>query len=108
LSGSFETLIAVASFLYVAVYLSGFSALFALRMREPERSRPFKMWGYPWTNLGVLVASAIFLVLSVVADPKDAFFTLVMVALSYPVYFFAVVRNRRVPHPVPAISPTDP
>jgi APA family basic amino acid/polyamine antiporter len=108
LSGSFETLIAVASFLYVAVYLSGFSALFALRMREPERSRPFKMWGYPWTNLGVLVASAIFLVLSVVADPKDAFFTLVMVALSYPVYFFAVVRNRRVPRPVPAISPTDP
>jgi APA family basic amino acid/polyamine antiporter len=107
LSGSFETLIAVASFLYVAVYLSGFSALFALRMREPELSRPFKMWGYPWTNLGVFVASAIFLLLSVVADPKDAFFTLVMVALSYPVYFFAVMRSRQGPHHVASINPTD-
>jgi APA family basic amino acid/polyamine antiporter len=108
LIGSFETLIAVASFLYVAVYLSGFSALFALRMREPKLSRPFKMWGYPWTNLGVLVASVIFLLLSVVADPKDAFFTLVTVALSYPVYFFAAVRGRRVRHPFRVINPTDP
>jgi basic amino acid/polyamine antiporter, APA family len=108
LIGSFERLIAVASFLYVAVYLSGFSALFALRMREPGLSRPFKMWGYPWTNLGVLVASAVFLLMSVVADPKDAFFTLMMVALSYPVYLFAVVKSRRVPHPFPVINPTDP
>lgn len=92
-SGSFETLIAIASFLFVAVYLSGFTALFVLRSREPELPRPFKMWGYPWTNLGVFLASAIFLVMTVVADPKDAFFTLVMIALSYPVYIFAVARK---------------
>jgi basic amino acid/polyamine antiporter, APA family len=94
-SGSFETLIAIASFLFVAVYLSGFAALFALRVREPELARPFKMWGYPWSNLGVFLASATFLVLTVVADPKDAFFTLVMIALSYPVYFFAVAKSKR-------------
>ena len=58
--------------------------------------------------MGVLVASAVFLLMSVVADPKDAFFTLMMVALSYPVYFFAVVKSRRVPHPFPVINPTDP
>ena len=33
LSGSFETLIAVAAILFVAVYLSGFTALFVLRIR---------------------------------------------------------------------------
>ncbi len=107
-SGSFETLVAIASFLFVAVYLSGFTALFVLRVREPELSRPFKMWGYPWTNAGVLLASATFLVLSVVADPKDAFFTLVMIALSYPVYFFAVVKNKRLPQRMTAINPMDP
>jgi basic amino acid/polyamine antiporter, APA family len=99
-SGSFETLISIASFLYVAVYLSGFAALFALRVQEPELARPFKMWGYPWSNLGVFLASATFLVLTVVADPKDAFFTLVMIALSYPVYFFAVAKGRRLPEKV--------
>ena len=95
LSGSFETLIAIASFLFVAVYLSGFAALFVLRVREPELPRPFKMWGYPWTNLAVLLASAAFLVASVVADLKDALFTLVLIALSYLIYFLAVVRNGR-------------
>lgn len=107
LSGSFETLIAIASFLFVAVYLSGFAALFVLRSREPELPRPFKMWGYPWTNLGVFLASATFLVLSVIADPKDAFFTLVMIALSYPVYFFAVAKNEHLPQQVTPINPTD-
>ena len=95
LSGSFETLIAIAAFLFVAVYLSGFAAMFVLRLREPALPRPFKMWGYPWTNLTVLLASAAFLVGSIVADLKDALFTLVLIALSYPIYFLAVGRTAR-------------
>jgi hypothetical protein len=54
----------------------------------------FKAWGYPWTNLGVLLASAAFLVATVVGDLKDALFTLILISLSYPVYFF-VARRRR-------------
>jgi basic amino acid/polyamine antiporter, APA family len=88
LSGGYERLIAVSSFLVVVLYLSGFSALFALRAGEPDLPRPFKAWGYPWTNLGVLLASAAFLVATVVGDLKDALFTLILIALSYPVYFF--------------------
>lgn len=104
LSGSFETLVAVASFLFVAVYLSGFIALFVLRVRQPHLPRPFKVWGYPWSNLGVLLASAVFLVASVIADIKDALFTLVLIALSYPIYFFAVARKGA---PVEANSPNE-
>src|SRR5579875_255031 len=92
LSGSFETLIAIASFLFVAVYLSGFAALFVLRVREPNLPRPFRMWGYPWSNLAVLLASAAFLVATVVADLKDALFTLVFVALTCPIYL--LIRNK--------------
>ena len=88
LSGGYERLIAVASFLVVVLYLSGFCALFALRIREPDLPRPFKAWGYPWTDLGVLLASAAFLVATVVGDLKDALFTLILISLSYPVYFF--------------------
>jgi hypothetical protein len=53
------------------------------------------MWGYPWTNLALLLASAAFLVASVVADLKDAAFHSVLIALSYPIYFLAVGRNGR-------------
>jgi basic amino acid/polyamine antiporter, APA family len=90
LTGSFETLIAIASFLFVAVYISGFVALFQLRAREPDLRRPFKAWGYPWTTLGVLLASVGFLIGSVISDIKHSLFTLVLIAISYPVYFLAV------------------
>jgi APA family basic amino acid/polyamine antiporter len=97
LSGGYEKLIALASFLIVALYLSGFCALFALRIRDPELPRPFKVWGYPWTTLGVLLASVAFLVATVVAALKDALFTLILIALSYPVYFFLIKKRSTLP-----------
>jgi basic amino acid/polyamine antiporter, APA family len=93
LSGSFETLIAIASFLFVAVYLSGFCSLFVLRVREPNLPRPFKLWGYPWTNLGVLLASAAFLIASVLGDRKNALIALILIALSYPIYRIAAMKK---------------
>jgi APA family basic amino acid/polyamine antiporter len=87
LSGSFETLIAIASILFATVYLSGFIALFVLRVKEPGFPRPFKAWAYPWGNLGVLLASAAFLTGAVFADLKDALFALIFVALTVPIYF---------------------
>ncbi|MFZ3263440.1 MAG: hypothetical protein WA172_05535 [Terriglobales bacterium] len=48
------------------------------------------MWGYPWTTLGVLLASAGFRIASIISDIKHSLLTLVLIAISYPVYFFAV------------------
>jgi APA family basic amino acid/polyamine antiporter len=93
LSGSFEKLVAMTAILFVVVYLSGFCALFVLRVREPNLPRPFKAWGYPWSNLGVLLVSLAFLVASVIGDIKDALFTLVLLALSYPLYVLLAKRK---------------
>jgi APA family basic amino acid/polyamine antiporter len=87
LSGSFDTLIDIAAVLFVVVYLSGFVSLFVLRAREPGRPRPFKAWLYPWGNGLVLLASAAFLVGAVIADLKDALFTVIFIALTIPLYF---------------------
>jgi hypothetical protein len=38
--------------------------------------------------LGVLLASSAFLVATIVGDLKDALFTLILISLSYLVYFF--------------------
>src|ERR1700730_5719853 len=93
LSGGYEKRIWLSSILIVALYLSVVCALFALRLHEPGFPRPFRSWGYPWMTLAVLLASAAFLVASIVADFKDALFTLLLIALSYPVFLF-VVRKR--------------
>lgn len=86
LSGSFDTIVAMTAILYVAVYLSGFASLFVLRVREPDLPRPFKMWGYPWTNLGISLGAGAFLVAAIIGDLKHALFTLVVIALTYPLY----------------------
>jgi APA family basic amino acid/polyamine antiporter len=85
-SGTFETLIAIASFFFVTIYISGFLALFILRKREPERPRPFRVWGYPWPPLIALVGSVAFLIGSVFGDPKHSAYALVLIAASYPIY----------------------
>ncbi len=93
LSGSFDALIAIASFLFVTIYISGFVALLWLRVRRPELPRSFKVWGYPWTVVGVLLVSAAFLVASVIGDMKHSLFTLILVAASYPMYLLAVKKR---------------
>src|SRR5205085_7744228 len=53
LTGTFDTLIAIGSILFVAVYLSGFASLLVLRRSQPELPRPYKAWWYPWSTLAV-------------------------------------------------------
>lgn len=94
-SGSFETLIAIATFLFVTVYISGFVALFRLRSTRPDMPRPFKTWGYPWTTAGVLLASIGFLIAAVAGDLKHSLFTLVLIAVNYPIYYFFIRKHTR-------------
>jgi len=96
--GSFEIVIAMLSFFFVANYTLSYSSLFALRKKEPQMERPYRAWGYPWTTGIALLASALFLVASIVPDLKDALTTgkvwppspamlaLLILLLSYPVF----------------------
>ena len=99
LSGGYEKLIGMSSFLVVVLYLSGFCSLISLRVREPDLPRPFKAWGYPWVNLGVLLASVAFLVATIVGDLEGAVLTLILIVLSYPFYLLVVKARRPSPRP---------
>lgn len=84
--GSFERVIAMLSFFFVANYTLSYASLFLLRRKEPDMPRPYRAWGYPWTTGIALVASAIFLVGSILTDQKNAPWALGMLVLSYPVF----------------------
>jgi APA family basic amino acid/polyamine antiporter len=92
LTGSFESLVAIAAILFVANYLPVFAALLVLRQREPDLPRPYKAWFYPWTTLCVLVASAAFLIGSVIGDLRHSLFTVILILLSY---LAAILVTRR-------------
>lgn len=90
--GSFERVIAMLSFFFVANYTLSYLSLFILRKKEPGLDRPYKAWGYPWTTSIALVGSALFLVGSIATDQQNAPYAVLLLALSYPLY--RILRRR--------------
>ena len=86
LSGTFERVIALLAFFFVANYTLSFVSVFVLRWREPDASRPYRAWGYPWTTALALAGSIGFLAAAVVSDTRNSLWTLLLLAASYPVY----------------------
>ncbi len=85
-TGSFEKVLAVTAFFFVANYTMSFISVFVLRKREPEAVRPYRAWGYPWTTAFALAGSAVFLVGAIGGDTRNSLWALLVLAASYPVY----------------------
>jgi basic amino acid/polyamine antiporter, APA family len=96
-TGTFNSLIAIAAFFFVAAYTLSFVAVFLLRKREPNANRPYRAVGHPWTTGFILLGSLAFLTSAVIADRKNSVYALAIVILSYPV--FLLTRRRPVPAP---------
>ena len=84
--GSFERVIAMLSFFFVANYALTYTSLFVLRKKQPLMERPYRAWGYPWTTGIALGGSILFLVGSIVTDRHNAPLALLLLILSYPVF----------------------
>jgi len=95
LSGTFETVIALAAFYYVMQYGVTFTSLFVLRRREPDLPRPYRAWGYPWIPGLVLLGAVAFIVGSFFGDRVNSIRALGLLVASYPVYRVAKRFLRR-------------
>jgi APA family basic amino acid/polyamine antiporter len=89
---TFEQVITVLAFFFVANYTVSFTAVFVLRRREPARPRPYRAWGYPWTTAAALVGSLAFVIGAVAGDTRNSVYALLMLGVSYPV--FRLMRRR--------------
>jgi len=94
LTDSYNTVLAIAAFFFVANYALSFLSVFALRRKEPDTPRPFRVPGYPVTPALALLVSLAFLVGAILGDWSNSWKSLLLLALSYPVYRF-VDRARR-------------
>ena len=94
-TGTFNSIIAIAAFFFVASYALSFAGVFVLRRREPQALRPYRAVGHPWTTGFVLLGSLAFLASAVVADRRNSVYGLAIVLVSYPV--FRLTRPMRVP-----------
>jgi APA family basic amino acid/polyamine antiporter len=99
-SGTFDQIIAIAAFFFVASYTLSFIAVFLLRRREPDAPRPFRAVGHPWTTGFVLLGSLGFLTSAIISDRRNSVIALGILVLSYPIF-----RLMRQPLPVPSANP---
>lgn len=92
-TGTFGTVIAIAAFFFVLKYCVSFSAVFALRLREPNLPRPYRALGYPVVTVLLLAGSVGFIVGTVVTDRRNSLIALGILVASYPAY--RMLRARR-------------
>ena len=85
---TFDKVIAVVAFFFVANYALSFISVFVLRRREPLKERPYRAWGYPWTTAAALLGSILFLLGAILSDTRISIYALLLLAVSYPVFRF--------------------
>jgi APA family basic amino acid/polyamine antiporter len=83
---TFEKVITILAFFFVAMYVLSFISVFVLRRREPEQERPFRAWGYPWTTGLALVGSIAFLMGVIAGDTRNSIYALALLGISYPTF----------------------
>ena len=85
-TGTLDQVLAVVAFFFVVNYAISFGLVFFLRRREPDRRRPYRAWGYPWTTGFSLVGSIAFLVGAAASDTRNSLYALLVLAASYPIF----------------------
>ncbi len=86
-TGTFQRAIAIAALYYVFQYAMAFVSIIVLRRREPDAPRPYRAWGYPVVPVLLTVIAILFMVGVYVGDRNNTLLSLVLLAVSWPVYW---------------------
>lgn len=88
LSGTFQALYEYVVFALVIFFALTGLAVIILRIKQPERKRPYKVWGYPVLPvLFILVNTAVFINI-VVAQPVKSAIGLAMLVAGFPAFLY--------------------
>ena len=98
LSGSFTILADLYIFIVWLFNLMLVAGVIILRKRMPDAERPYKVWGYPWVPIIVIIFNAFYLVMTLYNDIKNynmgksntinSVIGLVLTAIGIPLYFY--------------------
>jgi APA family basic amino acid/polyamine antiporter len=94
LSGRFDQLFTYVVFAAWIFYAMTTSGVLMLRKKWPHVERPYKTWGYPWIPIAFILVSLLFVINTLITDPRDSLFGLIIVAFGVPVYLFWNYKSR--------------
>ena len=91
-TGTFEQLVVYAGVALAVFGALGVASVIALRIREPELERPYRVAGYPFVPIAYVAASLWIALYSGLERPTVALWSLATIASGLPVYW---IWNRR-------------
>lgn len=98
---SFPSVLDYTTFAILVATIADTLALYALRMRQPARARPYRAWGYPWVPALYIAANLAIAGNMLALRPRECGIGLAMLALGVPFYWW--FSSRRNP-PSPATA----
>jgi APA family basic amino acid/polyamine antiporter len=94
-SGSYEQLYTYVTFAVVLFHAATGAAVLVLRRTQPDATRPYRVWGYPWMPLVFIAASVALVANTLLEKPVESLIGVGLVLLGVPAY--AYWRARRPP-----------
>lgn len=91
--GRFQALFSLAIFSEWFFYALTASTIFVFRRREPARTRPYSIWGYPAVPAIFILAAAVLLVFSFADQPRNSMIGTVIILLGIPVHYLLQRRS---------------
>lgn len=95
LSGTFEQLVVFSGVALALFSALAVSSLIALRLREPDLPRPYRVALYPWVPLAYVAASLWIATFATLERPIESGLSIVTVLAGVPIYFLWSRRRGR-------------
>jgi basic amino acid/polyamine antiporter, APA family len=92
LTGTYETLFSYTMLSAWAFYTLSVAAVWVLRRKLPDATRPYRMWGYPITLWFFIIVSAWFMIDALLNQPRISLIALAIAVAGIP--FYLVWRRR--------------
>ncbi len=93
LTGTFEQLLTYIGFALGIFPWMAVAGVLILRRRQPERDRPYRVWGYPLVPLFFLTMMTAILAVAFVNSPKPSLVAIATVLAGLPAYHLTVKKT---------------
>lgn len=92
--GKFQALFSLAIVSEWLFYALTASTVFVFRRREPARTRPYSVNGYPFTPVLFILAALMIIVFSFVTEPRNSIGGAAVILMGVPLYWLQRSRRR--------------
>jgi APA family basic amino acid/polyamine antiporter len=95
LSGSYNDLLTMISFVVVIFYVLTILGIFILRRKRPDMERPYKAFGYPILPIVYVLLGLTFCIFLAKSEPVYSLWGLAIVLLGIPLYYIAIAARKQ-------------